>query len=199
MLGFLQYEGVIKFDNVDISKLPLDTLRSRVVTVSQDQIQLEASVRINLLPFALNDPVGQMSDDEKQAAALKDNFLTDILSNLSIWTPLNGKGGLDVSLKDVGYSHGQMQLFCLARGIIRQQDTGSKIVLIDEATSSVEQLAEGFAKQVMQKYFANCTVLVIGHRDSSVNDTEVMLEFAKGEVTRREESGQLRGNSDGPN
>lgn len=182
LLGFLHYQGVMKIDGIDVSSVSLDELRSRVVTVSQDQIKLDASVRVNLLPFTLNQP--PTDEKKKQEAEAQDIRLKELLIRLDIWTQLNanGKEGLDTLLDDVGYSHGQMQLFCLARGILRSQDTGSKVVLIDEATSSVEEELERTAQIVMREYFADCTVLVIGHRKSSIRDVDFTVELSKGEV-----------------
>ncbi|TQV95006.1 ABC multidrug transporter [Cordyceps javanica] len=183
LLGFLHYQGVMKIDGIDISSVPLDQLRARVVTVSQDQIKLDASVRVNLLPFTLNPP--QATHEKKtQEAQKEDTRLKDLLVRLGIWAPLvsDDRGGLDAKLDDAGYSYGQMQLFCLARGILRCEDTGSKVVLIDEATSSVEQELERAAQSVMREYFADCTVLVIGHRKSSIRGVDFTVELSKGEI-----------------
>ncbi|XWX01887.1 hypothetical protein V2A60_009916 [Cordyceps javanica] len=183
LLGFLHYQGVMKIDGIDISSVPLDQLRARVVTVSQDQIKLDASVRVNLLPFTLNLP--QATHEKKtQEAQKEDTRLKDLLVRLGIWAPLvsDDRGGLDAKLDDAGYSYGQMQLFCLARGILRCEDTGSKVVLIDEATSSVEQELERVAQSVMREYFADCTVLVIGHRKSSIRGVDFTVELSKGEI-----------------
>ncbi|OAA71004.1 ABC transporter, transmembrane domain, type 1 [Akanthomyces lecanii RCEF 1005] len=182
LLGFLRYEGTMKVDGISISSIPVDELRSRIVTISQDQLKLEASARVNLLPFTLNLSPTVTDEKKRQEAERQDIRLRELLIRLGIWTPLNNKGGLDAMLDDVGYSHGQMQLFCLARGILRCQDTGSKVVLVDEATSSVEEEMERNAQRVMKEYFADCTVLVIGHRKSSIRGVEFTVELSKGEV-----------------
>ncbi|KAJ6779421.1 hypothetical protein PWT90_03877 [Aphanocladium album] len=183
LLGFLHYQGIMKIDGIEVSSVQLDELRARVVTISQDQIKLDASVRVNLLPFTLNQPPAK-DEKKKQEAERQDIRLQELLIRLGIWAPLNvnDKGRLNAILDDVGYSHGQMQLFCLARGILRSQDTGSKLVLIDEATSSVEDEMERTAQMVMGEYFADCTVLVIGHRKSSIRGVDFTVELSKGEV-----------------
>lgn len=158
-------------------------LRSRIVTISQDQIKLDASVRVNLLPFTLNMPTATTDEKKSQGAEQQDTRLKELLTRLGIWGPLE-QGGLDAMLDDVGYSHGQMQLFCLARGIVRCQDTGSRVVLIDEATSSVEQGMETMAQKVMSDYFADCTILVIGHRESSVRGVDLTVELSQGKIAR---------------
>ncbi len=108
LLGFLKCTGKIIIDGVDISSIPLDILRARIVTISQDQIKLDDTVRTNLLPFTLNEDKDKMSEQQKQAAKEKDVKLEELLARLGIWSQLSDKGGLDAMLTDVGYSHGEM-------------------------------------------------------------------------------------------
>ncbi|EGX92389.1 ABC multidrug transporter, putative [Cordyceps militaris CM01] len=182
LLGFLHCKGVITIDGIDISSIPVDVLRSRIVTISQDQIKLDATVRTNLLPFTLNVDREEMRPQQRREAEAKDMKLRELLVRLGIWSHLSDKGGLDAMLDDVGYSHGEMQLFCLARGIMRYQDTGSKVVLIDEATSSVEEERERVVQRIMRDSFPDCTILVIGHRKSSVTGVDFTVELSNGKV-----------------
>lgn len=181
LLGFLQYEGVMKIDGIDVSSIAPDELRSRIVTISQGVLTLDASVRVNLLPFTIND-APPATEEEKQAAANRDIKLRELLIRLGLWSQVSGKGDLDAKLDDVGYSHGEMQLFALARGVLRCEETGSRVVLIDEATSSVELEREKSAQVVMNEYFADCTVLIIGHKKSSVRGVNATVELAGGKV-----------------
>lgn len=142
-------------------------------------------MRKNLLPFTLNNDASKMDAQQKQQAKDKDAKLEELLTRLGIWSQLGDKG-LGTMLDDSNYSHGEMQLFCLVRGIMRHQDTGSKLVLIDEATSSVEMEREKTAKTLMKESFPGCTILVIGHRESSIADVDVTVELAKGEVAHVE-------------
>lgn len=182
----MRCSGVIKIDGVDITSLSPDTLRSRIITISQDQIKLEANVRVNLRPFTLNDPVETLDEKQQAAAQQKDLKLRELLERLGIWSHLEAHSGLDTMLDDAGYSHGEMQLFCLARGIVRYQDTGSKLVLMDEVTSSVAQDREEVVREMTREHFANCTVLVIGHRKSSIQDVNSTIELSKGELVHSE-------------
>lgn len=181
LLGFLKYNGAMKIDGIDVSSIAPDELRSRIVTISQAQLQIEASVRVNLLPFTINDP--PPTDEKGKEEARKKNIeLRELLISLGIWSHVNNKGGLDAMLSAVGYSHGEMQLFCLARGILRCRETGSRLVLIDEATSSVAHEREKAAQNVMKEYFSDCTVLVIGHRKSSIRGVNYTVELAGGQI-----------------
>lgn len=175
ILGFIPYEGCIKIDGIDLSAVPLDTLRSRIVTISQDQIAFDASVRTNLLPFTLP------AADESRT---RDGELQELLSRLDIWSHVEEHGGLGANIEDVGYSKGEMQLFCIARAALRCQDTGSKVVLMDEATSSVETGREKATQEIMKQYFKDCTLFVIGHRESSLRGVDVAVEVSHGQVVQ---------------
>ncbi|KAJ6785368.1 hypothetical protein PWT90_04529 [Aphanocladium album] len=182
LLGFLECKGQVTIDGIDISSVPLDVLRSRIITISQDQIKLDGTVRTNLLPFELNKSWARMSEQERHEAEKRDVKLRELLVRFGIWSHLSTKGGLDAMLNGVGYSHGEMQLFCLARGILRYEDTGSKVVLIDEATSSVEEERESAAQKIMRESFPDCTILVVGHRKSSIAGVDFTVEMSKGKV-----------------
>ncbi|KGQ10238.1 Canalicular multispecific organic anion transporter 2 [Beauveria bassiana D1-5] len=176
MLGFISYEGVIEIDGVDIASISLDDLRCRIITITQDQVQFDATIRTNLLPFTMND--GPCNLDEK--AMKRDMDLEQLLKSLHIWIPLAKKGGLDANLYDVGYSKGQMQLLCIARAIMRQRETGSRLVLIDEGTSSIDERTEKIVNRIMKENFAGCTVLTIAHRSSAVANYDGLLRLDRG-------------------
>ncbi|KAM3477754.1 hypothetical protein MY8738_006300 [Beauveria namnaoensis] len=176
MLGFISYEGVIEINGVDIASISLDDLRCRIITITQDQVQFDATIRTNLLPFTMND--GPCKLDEK--AMKRDMDLEQLLKSLHIWIPLAKKGGLDANLYDVGYSKGQMQLLCIARAIMRQRETGSRLVLIDEGTSSIDERTEKIVNRIMKENFAGCTVLTIAHRSSAVANYDGRLRLDRG-------------------
>lgn len=176
MLGFISYKGEIEIDGINIASISVEDLRSRVVTITQDQVQFDATIRTNLLPFTMND--GSPKMDEK--AIKRDTDLEQLLKSLHIWIPLAKKGGLDAMLEGVGYSKGQMQLLCIARAILRQRETGSRLVLVDEGTSSVDVHTEKIVNRVMKENFAGCTILTIAHRASAMANSDGLIRLDRG-------------------
>lgn len=107
--------GSITIDGHDISKVSREELRKRLDTLPQEPFFLHGSVRENIDPL-------QMSTDER---------IIETLRAVQLWDMLESRGGLDAPLSEDALSHGQRQLFCLARAITRP----GNIVIIDEATS----------------------------------------------------------------
>lgn len=178
LLGFMSYSGTVEIDDVDISRIHPDVLRSHIITITQDPVQFSDTVRKNLLPFTISD--GEIGDVEKRAE--RDSQLTDVLTALGLWDQLAQKGGLDAMLPDVGYSKGEMQLFAIARAIIRRQETGSNLVLIDEATSNLDALRESDAQQALNTEFRDCTIITVAHRQETIEGVDFMIVMNDGRM-----------------
>ncbi|KAJ6783073.1 hypothetical protein PWT90_06073 [Aphanocladium album] len=181
LLGFLDYNGTIEIDGINLANISRDELRARVVTITQDSVQLQGTIRTNLLPLSMNSAKKQTVEEEEKAAQ-KDNELEQLLKNLRIWVQLPRKGGLDAKLEDVGYSKGELQLLCIARAVLKQRETRSNLVLVDEATSSVDSDTEKVVNRAMKENFVGCTILTIAHRRSSLNNVEAVIDMHRGSV-----------------
>ncbi len=107
--------GSIIVDGVDITNLPRNEVRKRLIAVPQEPFLIEGTVRLNVDP----------SESEPEER------LIDVLSKAQLWDVIKGKGGLDVSIQDCNLSHGQQQLLSLSRSLLRH----GSIVVLDEATS----------------------------------------------------------------
>uniref|UniRef100_A0A667YVT7 ATP-binding cassette, sub-family C (CFTR/MRP), member 9 n=1 Tax=Myripristis murdjan TaxID=586833 RepID=A0A667YVT7_9TELE len=157
------FEGRIIIDGIDICKLPLQTLRSRLSIILQDPVLFSGSVRFNL------DPERTCTDD-RLWEALEIAQLKNMVKALP--------GGLDAVVTEGGenFSVGQRQLFCLARAFVRK----SSILIMDEATASIDMATENILQKVVMTAFADRTVVTIAHLVSSILDAEQVLVFSSG-------------------
>ncbi|KAJ6789510.1 hypothetical protein PWT90_07170 [Aphanocladium album] len=114
ILRMVNSTGSISIDGLDTREVPLQILRSRITSVTQDGLRLNESLRFNMYPFTGQPP----SDDEIIAA----------LESVDIWNHAHLNGGLDANYFKIGFSTGQKQLMFLARGILHQKMTRNKIV-----------------------------------------------------------------------
>ncbi|XP_062839294.1 ATP-binding cassette sub-family C member 9 isoform X6 [Anolis carolinensis] len=159
------FDGRIVIDGIDISKLPLDMLRSRLSIILQDPILFSGSIRFNL------DPECKCTDDTLWEA-LEIAQLKNLVKSLP--------GGLDAIVTEGGenFSVGQRQLFCLARAFVRK----SSILIMDEATASIDMATENILQKVVMTAFADRTVVTIAHRVSQILNADIILVFSDGSL-----------------
>ncbi|XP_069812836.1 ATP-binding cassette sub-family C member 9-like isoform X2 [Dendropsophus ebraccatus] len=91
------------------------------------------------------------------------------------------------------FSVGQRQLFCLARAFVRK----SSILIMDEATASIDMATENILQKVVMTAFADRTVVTIAHRVSSILDAELVLVFSEGILIESDSATSLLTNPDG--
>ncbi|PFH57820.1 hypothetical protein XA68_14537 [Ophiocordyceps unilateralis] len=163
LLRMLEVEnGTILIDGVDISTIPRQEVRSRLNTVPQDPFFLHGSVRQNVDPL-------EMADDER---------IKQVLRTLNLWDIFEKQEGLDEEVTQETLSHGQRQLFCLARSMIKK----GKIVVMDEATSSVDAETDELMQRVLRDEFNGRTVITIAHKLHTVLDYDRVVLLDKGKV-----------------
>ncbi|MCI4379456.1 hypothetical protein PGIGA_G00228450 [Pangasianodon gigas] len=158
-------EGRIIIDGIDIAKLPLQTLRSKFSIILQDPIVFSGTIRFNL-------------DPERKAT---DRMLWEAL-NIAQLTPVVEAlpGGLDAMVTEGGenFSQGQRQLFCLARAFVRK----SSILIMDEATASIDMATENILQKVVMTAFADRTVVNIAHRVHTILGSDVVIVMKRGAI-----------------
>lgn len=140
---------------------------------------LPGTVRTNLDPNGSFD--GQLGD-EALLKALEKTFLWDDV--------IKSRGGLDATFAEVGLSHGQQQLFALARAILHKDQ--SRVVLLDEATSSVDHETDKLLQKVLREEFLSHTVLAVAHRLDTIEDYDVVVVMDNGRIVEVGNPGQLR-------
>ncbi|CAM1511520.1 Fc.00g090330.m01.CDS01 [Cosmosporella sp. VM-42] len=154
--------GTLTIDGIPLSSLPRETIRTRLIAITQDQFVLPGTIRQNI------DPSDASTTDEISTA----------LGLVGLWDTVEERGGLGVNFDEDMLSHGQKQLFFLARAVLRR-GVGN-IVLLDEATSSVDQKTEEMVRKVIETQFREHTVVSIAHRLDTIVDFDRVVVMEKG-------------------
>lgn len=174
--------GSIIIDGIDISTLPREEIRTKLIGVPQDAFLLDGSVRLNA------DPSNTVAEGP----------IVSALKSVQLWDIINEKGGLDIPVEKLFLSHGQKQLFCLARAMLRP----SSILVLDEATSrlvfltyrlssklqdtdisfSVDANTEKLMQHVIREKFANHTIIAVAHRLETILDFDKIAVLDAGEL-----------------
>ncbi|PSS34271.1 ABC transporter C family member 10 like [Actinidia chinensis var. chinensis] len=166
--------GKILVDGIDISMLGLHDLRSRFGIIPQDPTLFNGTVRYNL------DPLSQHTDQE----------IWEVLGKCQLREVVQEKEeGLDSLVVEDGsnWSMGQRQLFCLGRALLRR----SKILVLDEATASIDNTTDLILQRTIRTEFADCTVITVAHRIPTVMDCTMVLAISDGKLVEYDEPMKL--------
>lgn len=171
ILNSLSFNGSISIDGVDVSTIPPQELRRRITTITQDPVELPGSVRDNIVP-----------PDDDRLRQVDDGTILSVLEKIGLLQYIQDRGGIHASLSAMEFSQGHKQLVCLARAIIHHSATRGRLIIIDEATSSVDYDTDRVMQKVITEAFAGCTMLIIAHRVESLRGVDYLLELEGGRV-----------------
>ncbi|XP_077863979.1 ATP-binding cassette sub-family C member 9-like [Saccoglossus kowalevskii] len=155
----------IIIDGVDTSSVPLLTLRNRLAIIPQDPVLFRGTIRFNL------DPECKRTDEELWEAL-------EIAQLKQVVFDLDKQLDADVSEEGENFSVGQRQLICLARAFLRK----ASILIMDEATASIDLKTDNILQTVVSTAFSNRTVITIAHRISTILNSDTVLVLSDGKV-----------------
>ncbi|KAF2734747.1 putative multidrug resistance protein [Polyplosphaeria fusca] len=163
--------GTITIDGIDITTIPHHHVRSRLNAVGEDAYFLDGSIRLNL------DPYDNATDEQMET----------VLRNVKLWDTVQSKGGLDADFTEEMLSHGQKQVFCIARALLRP----GNVVVMDEVTSAMDRETDALVQKLIRNEFREKTVITIAHRVDTVMDYDNVAVLAEGKVLEYGKPGEL--------
>ena len=172
--------GEVLIDGLDLRKVKLKSLRHKVGIVLQEPYLFQGTLRYNL-------KFGRPEASEED--------MIRITKLVGIHEPIMKlPGGYDEEVRERGsnLSYGQRQLVCLARALI----VDPKILILDEATSSVDPYTEQLIQNALKAEMENRTILIVTHRVSTVRDADRIIVLYQGEVQAEGTHSQLLKNNE---
>lgn len=173
-------EGEILIGDVPIQELSMNAWRDQIGYVSQESAMMGGTVRANLtygLPDAENIPDEELWNVARMAYA--EDFIREFGDGLDT----------QVGERGVKLSGGQRQRIAIARAFLRDP----KILMMDEATASLDSQSEGIVQQALSRLMEGRTTLVIAHRLSTIVDADKIIFIEKGRVTGMGTHNELTG------
>jgi ATP-binding cassette subfamily B protein len=163
------YEGSILLNGIELSELSIDDCQRLFSLMMQDTFLFEKTIYFNI---ALGKPDIDF-DAVKQAASYvyADRFIEGLPGQYDFMLDKNGSN----------LSVGQTQLISFARAVAQ----GGQVMMLDEATSSVDSITEDLIQKAMQRLFEEKTVIAIAHRLSTVRYSDMILVLEKGSIVER--------------
>ena len=159
-------EGLIKIDNQNISRIRLSSLRKNISLVSQDTILFDATIKENIA-YA-NESASQKEIENACEFAAASEFINKLPNKFDTMIGENG----------IRLSGGQKQRISIARAILKK----SPIILLDEATSSLDADSEEIVQNAIMNLIKNKTTLVIAHRLSTILNADIIFVMKNGEI-----------------
>ncbi|KAJ3032961.1 hypothetical protein HK097_005017, partial [Rhizophlyctis rosea] len=179
--------GSIFIDGIDVLKIALKDLRGRLAIIPQEPVLFSGTVRSNLDPFTEYSGKNQLCFyyaiwfPSAHAQVKTDQQLWDVLERSNLKAGIaSSPQGLETTVAENGenWSTGQRQLLCLARAMLRN----AKVIILDEATASVDLETDEFIQTAIRRDFASATILTIAHRLNTIADYDRVLVLDHGRV-----------------
>ncbi|XP_042518170.1 ABC transporter C family member 3-like isoform X2 [Macadamia integrifolia] len=171
---FEPVSGQILIDGIDISKIGLHDLRSKLSIIPQDPTMFEGTLRSNL------DPLEEYTDEQIWEALDKCQLGDEVRKK---------ERKLDSAVTENGenWSMGQRQLVCLGRVLLKR----SKVLILDEATASVDTATDYQIQQTISQHFSGSTIITIAHRITTILDIDMVILMDNGLVLEYDSPAKL--------
>lgn len=172
--------GAIIIDGINAAEIGTSALRLNISIIPQDPVMFSNTVRYNL------DPFGTASEEEIWGV-LKKVSMEEVVAALP--------GGLNEMVAEGGenFSQGQRQLLCIARSLLRKP----KILVMDEATASIDNETDAFIQAMIRENFKDATVLTIAHRLNTIMDSDRILVLDDGRIAELDTPANLLAKEEG--
>ena len=161
-------EGEIRLGHVPIDAFSLASWRSKIGYVSQESPLIAGTIRENIC-YGISRPISEAELKQAAAMAYADQFIDELPDGYDT----------QVGERGVKLSGGQRQRIGIARALLRDP----QILMLDEATSSLDSKSEIIVQQALQNLMKGRTTLVIAHRLSTVVDADQIIFLEKGKIT----------------
>ncbi|KAG1681720.1 Multidrug resistance-associated protein 4 [Nymphon striatum] len=171
--------GCLEIDGIDITKIGLHQLRKSISIIPQEPLLFKSTIRYNLDPFG-------SYNDAKLWSALESVELKAMVGHFPEKLNTTFTEGTNLSV-------GEQQLICVARAILKD----NKIIVLDEATSSVDVMTDKIIQKTIRTKFKDFTVITIAHRIHTVIDADVIMVIDNGHIVEMDSPKNLVQNKDG--
>ncbi|KEQ68866.1 putative ABC transporter [Aureobasidium namibiae CBS 147.97] len=157
--------GNLFVDGVDLASLPRAVSRRRFTAVPQETLLLPGTVLANLDPENSHTP----------------DVLRSVLVKTGLLDLVNTQGGLEADMKELGLSQGELQSFAVARALLRP----SRLLVLDEMTSGVDESTESRLLTCILAEFRNSTVIAVAHRLRTLLDFDFIVVMDAGRIVEQ--------------
>jgi ATP-binding cassette subfamily C (CFTR/MRP) protein 1 len=163
-------EGTVSIDGRSLTTVHRNTVRERIICLPQESLIFPRTFKFNLAP----------QDD-----LIDESILISVLHRVGLWDLVESRGGLLGIIDPSTLSHGEKQLLALSRALLRRRMLDGRCILVlDEATSSLDERTQTMFHDVVEKDFHENTVIIVAHRLETVRDTDLVVVLEQGRIIR---------------